>query len=173
MADLQIRPARAEDVPAMLDLIFEHGPNDWNYLPDGPVREHFQGVAEGEVWALLAVDGPELRGLVTFHESDAFARYQLPGRGRHAYIAEATVHRDEAGHGLGTRLLRAAITELAGRGLADIYIERHEENPGSAGMMRKAGFRELRTFDDPQRRPNGSRRTTLCYLDARATPATD
>lgn len=167
MADLQIRPARAEDVPAMLALIFEHGPNDWNFLPEAPVREHFQAIVEGSVWALVAVEGDALRGLVTFHESQAFGRFQQDGRMRHAYIAEATVHRAEAGRGLGTRLLRAAIAELAARGLPDIYIERHEQNPGSAGMMRKAGFRELETFADPQRRPNGSRRTTICYLDAR------
>lgn len=169
MADLQIRPAHAVDVPGMLELIFEHGPNDWNFLPEGPVREHFQGIAEGAIWALVAMDGNELRGLVTFHESNAFGRFQQNGRSRHAYIAEATVHRGEAGRGLGTRLLRAAIADLVARDLPDIYIERHEENPGSAGMMRKAGFQELETFADPQRRPNGSRRTTICYLDARAT----
>ncbi len=171
MADLLIRPACADDVPAMLDLIFEHGPNDWNFLPEGPVREHFQGIVEGSVWALVAEDGEELRGLVTFQPSDAFGRFQRDGRTQHAYIAEATVHRGEAGRGLGTRLLRAAIADLAARGLPDIYIERHEENPGSAGMMRKAGFRELETFADPQRRPNGSRRTTVCYLDARTGAA--
>ncbi|WP_447748108.1 N-acetyltransferase family protein [Pseudomonas nicosulfuronedens] len=168
MADLPIRPAHADDVPAMLELIFEHGPNDWNFLPEGPVREHFQAIAEGSVWALVAVDGDALRGLVTFHESTAFGRFQSEKGERHGYIAEATVHRGEAGRGLGTRLLRAAIANLAARGLPDIYTERHEENPGSAGMMRKAGFRELETFADPLRRPNGSRRTTLCYLDARS-----
>lgn len=168
MADLQIRPARAEDVPAMLELIFEHGPNDWNFLPEGPVRQHFQAIAAGSVWALVALDGAQLRGLVTFQESDAFARFQSQGRTRHAYIAEATVHRGEAGRGLGTRLLHAAIADLAARGLPDIYIERHEENPGSAAMMRKAGFQELETFTDPQRRPKGSQRTTICYRDARA-----
>lgn len=168
MADLQIRPASAEDVPAMLALILEHGLNDWNFLPAGPVREHFEAIARGEIQALVAVAGDDLRGLVTYHESAAFSRFQPDGGGRHAYIAEATVHRGEAGRGLGTRLLRAAIADLSVRGLPDIYCERHEENPGSAGMMRKAGFRELATFDDPQRRPNGSRRTTICYLDARA-----
>ncbi|MBB4866782.1 ribosomal protein S18 acetylase RimI-like enzyme [Pseudomonas nitritireducens] len=171
MADLLLRPARADDVPAMLELIFVHGPNDWNFLPEGPVREHFQAIADGSVWALVAVDEDELRGLVTYHESDAFGRFQRDDQQRHAYIAEATVHRGEAGRGLGTRLLRAAIADLAARGLPDIYIERHEENPGSAGMMRKAGFRELETFADPQRRPNGSRRTTICYLDARTGAA--
>ncbi|HLD65736.1 MAG TPA: GNAT family N-acetyltransferase, partial [Pseudomonas sp.] len=61
-------------------------------------------------------------------------------------------------------LLQAAVAALASQGIRDIYIERHEQNPGSAGMMRKAGFVERSTFDDPQRRAGGSRRTTLCYL---------
>lgn len=50
------------------------------------------------------------------------------------------------------------------QGVGDVFIERHEENAGSAGMMRKAGFREVRTFNDPERRATGSRRTTLCHL---------
>lgn len=170
MDDLLIRTARAADVPIMLAFIFEHGPNDWNFLPEEAVRRHLQDVATGTVSALLALDGDELRGFVTFHPSQAFEQYQHSKDGRHAYIAEAVVHRAEAGRGLGTRLLRAAIERLAADGLPDIYIERHEENPGSAGMMRKAGFRELHSGYDPDRRPNGSRRTTLCYLDARATP---
>jgi hypothetical protein len=42
-----------------------------------------------------------------------------------------------------------------------LLIDRHEENLASAGMMRKAGFTELRTFVDLQRRDYGSRKTTV------------
>ena len=82
----------------------------------------------------------------------------------HGYVCEAVVHRAHAGKGLGSKLLREAVAELCRQGLKEIYIERHEENRASAGMMRKAGFTEVATFDDPQRRSSGSRRTTVCRI---------
>ena len=69
-----------------------------------------------------------------------------------------------AGQGLGSRLLGESVKFLAEQGVQDIYIDRHEENAASAGMMRKAGFVELDTFPDPARRPSGSGRTTLSCL---------
>jgi hypothetical protein len=42
-----------------------------------------------------------------------------------------------------------------------VYIERHEENLASAGMMRKASFKLVGTFYDPQKRTAGSRNTSV------------
>lgn len=165
-AGCAIRPAVGEDVPALCAFIFEHGPNPWNFLPEAAVREHLRGIAEGVVQALLVEQGGRLAGFVTFLPSRQFSTYQPEARRDlpQAYIGEAVVHRALAGQGLGSALLNATVAALASQGIHDIYIERHEENPGSAGMMRKAGFVERSTFDDPQRRAGGSRRTTLCYL---------
>ncbi len=55
------------------------------------------------------------------------------------------------------------LAQLADEGIEDVYIDRHEENLASAGMMRKAGFVELETYADPARRPNGSGRSTVCH----------
>lgn len=163
-----LRSATAADIEALCGLIFEHGPNPWNHLPPEPVRMHLQGIADGSVQTLLAEEGGQLLGFVSFLTSQDFCHYQAPERRElpQAYIAEAVVRREQAGRGLGSRLLWAARDELLRQGVADVYIERHEENQASAGMMRKAGFRELLTFADPARRPNGSQRTTLCYWQA-------
>lgn len=82
---------------------------------------------------------------------------------REAYICEAVVHPAAAGQGLGSALLEAVLAQLADEGIEDVYIDRHEENLASAGMMRKAGFVELETYADPARRPNGSGRSTVCH----------
>lgn len=151
----------------MAAFIFEHGPNPWNYLPQDAVLAHLQGIAEGSVQAVLAEgEGGELAGFVTFLVSSNFERYQ-PAERRdlpQGYVGEAVVHRELAGRGLGGRLLGEAVRGLREQGIHDIYIERHEENAGSAGMMRKAGFVEVATFPDPERRSAGTRCTTLCYL---------
>ncbi|MFC5695393.1 GNAT family N-acetyltransferase [Pseudomonas sp. GCM10022186] len=160
-----IRPAGTGDIPELYALILEHGPNPWNHLPPDEVRAHLEGIADGSVGAMLAeLEGGPV-GFVSFYLCRDFHAHQPDERRDlpQGYVCEAVVRRDLAGKGLGTRLLQAAMARLAASGAADIYIERHEENLGSAGMMRKAGFREVTTFDDPSRRPNGSRRTTLCH----------
>ena len=80
----------------------------------------------------------------------------------HGYVSEAVVHRDYAGKGLGSHLLKAALEDLRAQGMQEVYIDRHEENLASAGMMRKSGFQEVETYANPQRRTTGSGRTTVC-----------
>ena len=72
------------------------------------------------------------------------------------------VRRDQAGRGLGTQLLKEALASLTTRGVHMVFIDRHEENRASAGMMRRAGFAEVETYPDPRRRTHGSGRTTVC-----------
>lgn len=163
---MTVRLAEAADIPAMKVFIFEHGSNQWNYLPEAEVGMHLAGIAEGKVQAVVAEASGKLAGFVTFMRAQSMARYrpQDSVAHQHGYICEAVVHRECAGKGWGSTLLRAAIEELGRQGFKEIYIERHEENQASAGMMRKAGFVEIDTFDDPERRSSGSRRTTVCRL---------
>ncbi|MBU1331717.1 MAG: GNAT family N-acetyltransferase [Gammaproteobacteria bacterium] len=166
MMDVLIRPAAAEDIATLCALLFEHGPNPWNHLPYDEVVAHLNGIASSEVAALLADSDGEVVGFVSYIRTGSFAAYQPSARRdvEHAYICEAVTHRAMAGRGLGSRLLKQVIATLAEQGVQDIYIERHEENAASAGMMRKAGFSELLSYADPARRPQGSGRTTLCCL---------
>lgn len=166
MSEITSRRAVAGDIEALCQLLLEHGPNPWNHLPEAEVRSHLEAIAGGATGAVLAEEQGRLFGFVSFRLSRDFARHQPAQRAEqiHGYICEAVVHRDCAGRGLGARLLREAVDELWCLGVSDIYIDRHEENAASAGMMRKAGFVELLTYADPARRPNGSGRSTLCCL---------
>jgi len=163
--DIALRTADANDVSLMKAFIFEHGVNQWNFLPEAEVSSHLAAIARGRTHAVIAeVDG-RLAGFATYMVSKDLARYQSPAHaGTHGYICEAVVARQYTGKGIGARMLHEAIARLAGMGCREIYIERHEENRASAGMMRKAGFVEVDTFDDPERRANGSRRTTVCRV---------
>ena len=166
ISDFAIRQAQARDIDNLCALIFEHGPNPWNHLPQDEVIAHLRCIADGTVQAVLAERAGELLGFVSYQLSRHFEGYQPEARrGQlHGYICEAVTHRVVAGQGLGSRLLQQAVRQLGEQGVSDIYIDRHEENAASAGMMRKAGFIEVETYTDPQRRPNGSGRTTLCCL---------
>lgn len=158
-----VRVAARADIAAIHALIREHGPSPWNYLAEPALSEHLRAIGAGVDAVLASLDGA-LVAVVTYADSDDFACYQSAGRerARHGHIGEAVVHRDHRGAGLGAHLLREAIAQLRARGLRECYAERHEENAGSAGMMRKAGFVVVDTFHDPVRRSVGSCRTAVC-----------
>ena len=159
-------PAGAEHIAALHSFILDHGANVWNWLPEDGITAHMQDIAAAKAHGLLAMDEEHLVGAVTFCTTHDFSRYQLAQRqdAPQGYICEAVVRRDQVGRGLGTQLLERAVQALQALGLQEIYIDRHEENAASAGMMRKAGFVELATFTEPARRPHGSGRTTVCRM---------
>jgi L-amino acid N-acyltransferase YncA len=159
-----IRSATSDDVAAMQSLIFEHGPNEWNFIPEKEIREHLNKVRTDEVRAVLAEIDAKIIGFVTFHPSTYFNRYSDNKETAKGYIREAVVHRGHVGKGLGTKLLGEAVKQLHAWGFDEIYIDRHEENRASAGMMKKAGFKEIDTFLDSEHRAAGSRRTTVCRI---------
>ena len=158
-----VRVASRADIAVIHALIREHGPSPWNYLAEPALSEHLRAIGDG-VDAVLASLDDALVAVVTYADSDDFACYQSAGRerARHGHIGEVVVHRGHRGAGLGAHLLREAIAQLRARGLREFYAERHEENAGSAGMMRKAGFVVVDTFHDPVRRNVGSCRTAVC-----------
>jgi GNAT superfamily N-acetyltransferase len=161
---VRLAGASAQDLPALRSLIFDHGANVWNYLPEDAIGKHLDDIAEGRAHGVLALEQGQLIGAVTFGLSTDFDHY-LPEQVRgtpQGYVSEAVVRRDRTGQGLGTRLLRQALVELGKLGAEVVFIDRHEENLASAGMMRAAGFVEMDTYADPRRRPHGSGRTTVC-----------
>lgn len=159
-------PADTQHLAALQAFILDHGANVWNWLPEDGIAGHMQDIASGQAHGLLAMEGEALVGAVTYRTTQHFFAYQDPQRksALHGYICEAVVRRDQVGRGLGAQLLAHAVATLKAQGLQEIYIDRHEENAASAGMMRKAGFVELDTFAEPARRPHGSGRTTVCRI---------
>jgi ribosomal protein S18 acetylase RimI-like enzyme len=163
---LEFVEATAQHLPDLLDLILTQGPNEWNWLPLDGVHAHVDDIAHGRARAVLALDHGQLVGAVTFCFTLDFSRYQSPAEAQaeQGYVCEAVVRADQAGRGLGTALLKKAVVLMAEQGVDTVYIDRHEENAASAGMMRKAGFVEIDTFAEPARRPHGSGRTTVCRV---------
>ena len=162
------RLADTADHKAMEEFILTHGPNDWNYLTPANLANEFAALESGRAVAVLALVDGVLAGYAVLN----------PGCGRFtedapagtppdaiAYIGNVVADQAMAGQGIGTGLLKIALDEARARGQRVVFIERHEENPGSAGMMRKTGFEIVRVYDDPARRWSGSRRSALCrYL---------
>ena len=157
------RNAVPREYRALTAFLLDHGANPWNHLPEDGIRDSFAVVGEGCGEVLLACDNSTIVGLCIFFYPSALPdKYQQYAKFLPAvYVSEVTVHRDYAGQGIGFELLRRTIARAKALDSMMVLIDRHEENLASAGMMRKAGFAELRTFVDLDRRNYGSRKTTV------------
>lgn len=160
------RQAQNVDSALLYTFIFEHGQNLWNYLPEAGIRQHVSELNRGETGGVLAFCGQELIGLLTFYLNRGLPQWlhvRISHR-RYGCLAELVVHRDFTGRGIGTALTETVTAILEEQNVSVIFAERHEQNAASARVLEKAGFEVLATYYDPQRRPGGSRNTSVdCY----------
>jgi L-amino acid N-acyltransferase YncA len=163
-----VRAARSADLPAIQNLIFEHGRNEWNYLPEVEVKEHLANIERGTVQGVVAEENGEITGIMTYETGIFYPEYEPSPDTLHGYIAEGVVHRDLVGRGVGMAMMQAVLDAFKEQGIRRIYAKRHEENPFSGRLLEKAGFEEVATFYDPEVRPHGSRRTTVCRYVVRS-----
>ena len=150
-----------KDKAQMERLILSEGKHPYNWIPEKRIKKHLQEVADGKAGAVVAVTDGELIGFATYEWGNVKPRFS---KEPHGYIAEVVVSAMFRGRGLGSRLVKRAMCELAKRGFSTVLIARHEGNTASARMMEKAGFKELCTFYDPKIRKVGSRKTTVCIF---------
>lgn len=163
----EYRLAQSAELDQLKAFLFQHGANPWNHLPVDGVNAEFALIAEEKASAIVAYSGRGPVGLGIFYHPDCLPKNHLKySHARSAiYIAEVVVHKDYSGRGIGTNLLEDIIRRAADFGAEILLIDRHAENVGSAGMMRKAGFKELSTFVDFDRRDVGNRSTTVMAFE--------
>ena len=161
------RLAKLSELDELKTFLFHHGANPWNHLPLESVDSEFALIAAGQASAVVAYRDQQPLGLGIFYHPQALPKnYMTFSQAKPAiYIAEVVVHKDHSGRGIGTGLLNDIIHRAPKFGAEILLIDRHTENMGSAGMMRKSGFKELSTFVDLDRRDVGNRSTTVLYFD--------
>ena len=164
---IEFRQAALDELDYLKAFLFEHGANPWNHLPEEGINNTFSLITNNQGEALVACKGETIIGLAIFFYSSALPEsFQQFAQSQSAiYIAEVVVHSDYSGHGIGSQLLREVIAMAPRHNATKVLLDRHEENAPSAGMMRKAGFVEVCTFEDLQRRHSGSRNTTVLGID--------
>lgn len=150
------------DFQIMKKLLLKEGPNEWNYITDESIEYQFNLIQNGNALAVLAEEN-EILGfaVVILKESCPSKLSKYDQLSTIAYINDVVIAASQSGKGLGTKLLKESIRLASIEKCSKVYIERHEENLASAGMMRKAGFELVETFNDPNKRTSGSRNTTV------------
>jgi GNAT superfamily N-acetyltransferase len=124
-ADVKIRPARADDAPAVLDLLAQGFETYRRFAPEGwepPVPQSGSGIALGEllvdprVWYGVAEDerGHAAQcGFAPAHERRNMQGAPLPGM---AHLWQLFVREDRWGSGLADELHARALAEMRARG---------------------------------------------------------
>ena len=160
--EVDSRKLQKSDYADMRVLLSNEGPNEWNYITDASIDHQFSLIDKGNALAVLAEEN-EIVGfsVLIFGELCPAKLKKYAVLSQIAYINDVVVSQAQGGKGLGCRLLLEAVSLAAEKGCKQVYIERHEENAASAGMMRKAGFDEVETFYDPSKRSSGSRNSTV------------
>jgi ribosomal protein S18 acetylase RimI-like enzyme len=155
------------DLLSMRKLLLQEGPNEWNYITDESIAHQFQLIRQGKAFAILAEE-EQIVGFAILALKDA-----CPVKLREyaeltdvAYINDVVVASSQSGKGLGSKMLLEVVKLANSKQCTEVYIERHEENLASAGMMRKAGFELVETFYDPNKRTSGTRNTSVLRVKA-------
>ena len=132
------------DLQSMKTLLFDEGPNEWNYLTEDSVNTQMDLIRDGRATAVIAEDA-EILGfavLIFGHACpEKLSKYH--SLKQVAYINDVVVSKKLAGQGVGTKLLKECFSIASDNGFDSIYIERHEGNLASSGMMKNAGFVEV------------------------------
>ena len=150
------------DFQAMKDLLLKEGSNDWNYITDESIVEQFKLIRQGKALAVLAEDTSIVGFAVLILKGSCPAKLsKYAVLSDIAYINDVIVASNQSAKGIGSKLLQKAIELAHKEQCEEVYIERHEENLASAGMMRKASFQIVDTFYDPKKRTIGSRNTSV------------
>jgi RimJ/RimL family protein N-acetyltransferase len=162
---IHTRQLYAADFEQMRKVLLTDGPNEWNYITDESIEQQFQLIRDGKAIAVLAEEN-EIVGfaILIFKESCPSKLSQYSRLSSMGYINDVVVSTMYAGKGLGCELLKKAIELARNQQCEQVYIERHEENLASAGMMRKAAFELIDTFYDPNKRDAGSRNTSVLVI---------
>ena len=117
------------ELESMRALLFEHGKNDWNYLPEAGIDRELSDLGTGKALAVLMEDTGRMVGLAIGYP--AFIRFPdlepaSADAASIAYVGDVAIHREYVGKGHGTELLQKLCGELISSGARTIYIACHE-----------------------------------------------
>jgi ribosomal protein S18 acetylase RimI-like enzyme len=90
-------------------------------------------IASGEMYFLLAGEGPDGHAQIALHPS-------LYSPDREGYLGELWVRPDKRGLGLGRAMLEAAMEEARRRGCDHFFITTSMDDEAARGLYESAGF---------------------------------
>jgi len=159
------------DPSALYDFNAKHGSTPLNFIPEGPVREHFSKLATGETTVWGAFDGDELVGMITGEVGGGYWLQTGAGEDATCFINEFVVDPSYRGKRIGVNLTSLSIHPTMGifginPKVKEMYTTVHVDNVTSRTAFVKGGYHEVITYADKARDRNT---TVLKYEPGAAT----
>ncbi|MBE1300152.1 MAG: GNAT family N-acetyltransferase [Alteromonadaceae bacterium] len=160
---IEYRKAILKELDELKTLLWEFGPNEWNYLTPEGINDEFTLVENGSALAIVATSDSKIIGFAVLIDGESSPTYlqKYCDLQQIKFVGDVVVSSLHKGKGIATRLLEECLLEARNNNIRSVLIERHEENLASAGMMRKAGFEIIDTFFDPKKRAAGSQNSVI------------
>jgi ribosomal protein S18 acetylase RimI-like enzyme len=140
---MALRPARLDDLQALLPLVRDFCSEDDHPFEEGPARAAFEGLLRDDRHgrAFVIEDEGALAGylVVTFG-------YSIEFRGRDAFVDELYVVPARRGRGLGREALRVAEDCCRQAGASAVHLEVGRDNARAQELYREWGFRDRTSY---------------------------
>jgi ribosomal protein S18 acetylase RimI-like enzyme len=160
---IKYRQALVKEIEKLKALLWEFGPNEWNHLTPEGVNDEFSLIEQGSALAIVATSEDEIVGFAVLIDGSVSPNYlrKYCYLKNMLFVGDVVVSSFHSGKGIATHLLMECLSEAQNKNADHVLIERHEENLASAGMMSKAGFSIVDTFNDPKKRTTGSKNSVI------------
>ncbi len=146
---LSIRPATADDVPALLAL-YDHLSSDNDRCPPDLAADNIARIAAIAGSAVLV--GAVNDALVTSCTVIVIPNLSRGGR-PYAVIENVVTHPDHRGRGYGTAVLDAASEQAWAQGCYKVMLSTGSTRPATLSFYKSAGFAQSRTGFQKRRLP--------------------
>ena len=134
-AEAPIRRATAADLDALVPLVREFYTVDRHSFDEAKIRRALEPLLADDTYGVVWLIGEPVSGYAVITWS-----YSLESGGRDALLDEIYVSR--RGLGLGTRALRAILSDLPARGLTRMFLETESHNADVRRFYARLGFRQ-------------------------------
>jgi len=131
-----------------------YGSTPHNFIPDGPVREHFGKIATGETTVWGAFSGSEMVGLISGEDGGGYWLQTGAGKDATCFINEFVVNPDMRGKSIGKNLTKITVDPELGifgmkPNIKEMYTTFHVDNMGSrTSFIKGGGYSEVCTYAD-------------------------
>jgi len=137
-----------------------YGSTPHNFIPDGPVREHFGRIKTGETTVWGAFHDTEMVGLISGEDGGGYWLQTGAGKDATCFINEFVVNPEMRGKSIGKHLTKISVDSQLGifgikPSIKEMYTTFHQENIGSRTAFIKGGnYHEVCTYADAFRDRN-------------------
>lgn len=135
----------------------KHGSTPHNFIPDGPVREHFSKISTGLTTVWGAFHNGELVGLISAEDGGGYWLATGPGENAVSFIHEFVVNPELRGKSIGKNLTKITVDSKLGifgikPHIKEMYTTFHVDNIGSrTAFIKGGGYQEVLSYRDEAR----------------------